>query len=206
MGVDNVEKYMVNVATDLFLTLGFKSVTMDDIAVKMGVSKKTIYNFFENKEQLVNVAVFNLYDAITSGIESIRKQSENPIEELFEIKMFLMQQLKGEKTSPQYQLQKYYPNIHKELIHKQFGFINQTVVKSLNKGVEMGLFRRNIDIDFIARIYYNGINAIKNVELFPQESYPPDKLMASYLEYHLRAIVTEKGRQYLTPILKTAYA
>jgi AcrR family transcriptional regulator len=68
----DLEKSIVVVATELFLSLGFKSVTMDDIAVEMGISKKTIYNFFENKEQLVKKAVFNLYDAITSGIESIR--------------------------------------------------------------------------------------------------------------------------------------
>ena len=202
----DLEKSIVVVATELFLSLGFKSVTMDDIAVEMGISKKTIYNFFENKEQLVKKAVFNLYEAITSGIESIRGQSENPITELFEVKMFLMQQLKGEKASPQYQLQKYYPSIFKELQIKQFDFIKTTVVKSLQKGVEMGLFRPDMNIDFIARMYFNGMTAIKNVELFPNNIYAPEKLMEHYLDYHLRAIVTEKGKLLLNPFLKTAYA
>lgn len=202
----DLEKSIVAIATDLFLTLGFKSVTMDDIAVQMGISKKTIYTFFENKEQLVQAAVFKLYDAITSGIENIRQQSENPITELFEVKMFLMHRLKGEKTSPQYQLQKYYPSIHKELQQKQFQFVTNTVVKSLQKGVEMKLFRSDINIDFIARMYYNGMTAIKNVELFPSENYTAEKLMEYYLEYHLRAIVTDKGKQLLNPFLKTAYA
>jgi len=202
----DLEKSIVVTSTELFLTLGFKSVTMDDIAEEMKISKKTIYTFFANKEALVQSVVFSMYSYITTNLTQIREKASNPISELYEVKMFIMHQLKGEKTSPQYQLQKYYPSIHKELQQKQFQFVTNTVVKSLQKGVEMKLFRSDMNIDFIARMYFNGMTAIKNVELFPSENYTAEKLMEYYLEYHLRAIVTDKGKQLLNPFLKTAYA
>jgi len=94
-------------SSELFLTLGFKSVTMDDIATALGISKKTIYVHFANKTKLVESVTFSLFENICNGIDSICDNSKNPIEELYHIKMFVMKYLKGEKSSPQYQLKKY---------------------------------------------------------------------------------------------------
>lgn len=199
----DLEKSIVNTSTELFLTLGFKSVTMDDIAEEMKISKKTIYTFFANKEALVQSVVFSMYNYITTNLAQIREKANNPISELYEVKMFIMHQLKGEKTSPQHQLRKYYPNIHNELQKKQFDFMTKSVKKSLTKGVEMKLFRPSIDIDFISRMYFNGMVGIKNVDMFPTEKYSPEQLMENYLDYHLRAIVTEEGMKLLSSYIKT---
>ena len=199
----DLEKSIVVTSTELFLTLGFKSVTMDDIAEEMKISKKTIYTFFANKEALVQSVVFSMYSYITTNLTQIRENASNPISELYEVKMFIMHQLKGEKTSPQHQLRKYYPNIHKELQKKQFDFMTKSVKKSLTKGVEMKLFRPSIDIDFISRMYFNGMVGIKNVDMFPIEKYSPEQLMENYLDYHLRAIVTEDGMKLLSSYIKT---
>ncbi|WP_290698932.1 TetR/AcrR family transcriptional regulator [Lacinutrix sp.] len=184
-------------STELFLTLGFKSVTMDDIANEMGISKKTIYKHFTNKTKLVEAATFSLFDNICEGIDGICETSANPIEELYEIKMFVMHHLKNEKTAPQFQLKKYYSSIHEVLKFKQFEKMHECVFESLQKGVEMELFRSNIDIDFISRMYFNGMYGIKDVEIFPQEKFNMEYLMESYLEYHLRAIVTDNGLNIL---------
>ena len=199
----DLEKSIVITSTELFLTLGFKSVTMDDIAEEMKISKKTIYTFFANKEALVQSVVFSMYSYITTNLTQIREKANNPISELYEVKMFIMHQLKGEKTSPQHQLRKYYSNIHNELQKKQFDFMTKSVKKSLTKGVEMKLFRSSIDIDFISRMYFNGMVGIKNVDMFPIEKYSPEQLMENYLDYHLRAIVTEDGMKLLSSYIKT---
>jgi AcrR family transcriptional regulator len=199
----DLEKSIVVTSTELFLTLGFKSVTMDDIAEEMKISKKTIYAFFANKEALVQSVVFSMYSYITTNLTQIREKANNPISELYEVKMFIMHQLKGEKTSPQHQLRKYYPSIHNELQKKQFDFMTKSVKKSLTKGVEMKLFRPSIDIDFISRMYFNGMVGIKNVDMFPIEKYTPEQLMENYLDYHLRAIVTEDGMKLLSSYIKT---
>lgn len=197
----NMREKIINKSAELFLTLGFKSVTMDDIANELGISKKTIYQHFDNKTKLVEATTLNLFNNICDGIDCISEASHNPIEELYDIKMFVMNYLKNEKTSPQFQLKKYYPKIHLQLHMKQFEKMHVSVKESIQKGVDTKLFRENIDVDFISRMYFNGMSGIKDETIFPSNLFTMDYLMESYLEYHLRAICNDKGLQTLNKFI-----
>ncbi|GAA3645586.1 TetR/AcrR family transcriptional regulator [Flavivirga jejuensis] len=188
-------------ATDLFLNYGFKSVTMDDIANNLGISKKTIYQHFDNKIKLVEACSTCLFDFISQGIDNICSLGKNPIEETFSIKQFVMEHLKDEKSSPQYQLQKYYPNIFNTLKNKQFEIMQTCVIDNLNRGIDLGLYRKSIHVEFISRIYFSLILAIKDKELFPNKDFTMPMLMENYLEYHLRGICTPKGLEYLNKFI-----
>ena len=188
-------------SAELFLTLGFKSVTMDDIANEMAISKKTIYVHFANKTKLVEAVTFEVFANICESIDGICDTSPNPIQQLYDIKIFVMQYLKNEKTSPQFQLKKYYPQIYQRLHLKQFEKMHESVQESLQNGVDTELFRSNINVDFISRMYFNGMTGIKDDSYFPSELYTMEYLMESLLEYHLRAIVTEKGLQILNKFI-----
>ncbi|GAB1857000.1 TetR/AcrR family transcriptional regulator [Flavobacteriaceae bacterium MHTCC 0001] len=190
------EKILIG-ATDLFLNYGFKSVTMDDIANKLGMSKKTIYQHFDNKTKLVEATTMYLFDFIANGINQICALEKNPIEEIYSIKQFVMQHLKNEKSSPQYQLQKYYPSICKTLKEKEFAVMQDCVTTNLKRGVDLGLYRPNIHIGFISRIYFNGMISLKDDDLFPKDTYPMPMLMSNYIEYHLRGICTPQGLETL---------
>jgi AcrR family transcriptional regulator len=181
----------------MFITLGFKSVTMDDIARTMGISKKTIYTYFQNKTALVQEATLALFHVIREGIDYISSKDKNPIEELYEIKKFVMLHLKDEGSSPQYQLQKYYPEISKKLKELQFKTMQECTLRNLKKGVAQGLYRSNLNIEFVSRIYFIGVIGTKDETLFPNQTFPKASLMEDYLEYHLRGIVTRKGEQTL---------
>lgn len=200
-----MKESILHKATDLFLTLGFKSVTMDDLAHEMGISKKTIYSHFENKTRLVEECTMNLFWYISKGIDRICSLGKDPIEELYEIKKFVMLHLKDERSSPQYQLQKYYPKIHQTLKESQFEMMQDCVIQNLRKGIEMGIYRENLNIDFVSRIYFAGVNSIKDQTLFPNEKFPITDLMDEYLEYHLRGIVTPKGRQILNETINSIH-
>ncbi|MCK4561333.1 MAG: TetR/AcrR family transcriptional regulator [Flavobacteriaceae bacterium] len=189
-------------AVDLFLNFGFKSITMDDIARDLAISKKTIYSHFSTKLKLVKASTFYVFEQVNTGICSICTVDQNPIEEIYLIKSLVMKQLKGEKSSPQYQLQKYYPKIFEALKQKQFESVNECITKNLKNGIEQGFYRKGIDINLITRLYFNGIMGIKNVELFPTDTFSNTYLMNSYLEYHIRAIATEKGLKTLNEIIK----
>ncbi len=193
---------IVEKANDLFLNLGFKSVTMDDLASEMGISKKTIYTHFQNKTKLVEATTHHLFCKINDGINAILQENLDPIEELYAIKTFVMHHLKNEKTAPLHQLQKYYPKIHTGLKAKQFDVFQECVVDNLKRGIETGVFRKNIDIEFISRIYFIGTNGIKDKTMFPDQSFPVSKLMDDYLEYHILGITTEKGRTILNNLIK----
>lgn len=180
-------------SNELFLNLGFKSVTMDEIAASLGVSKKTIYKYFKNKTELIDTVTHRIFDTICSGIDDICELELNPIEELFSIKRLVLDNLKDEKSSPQYQLQKYYPNIYSKLKEKEFKALGNLFASSIVKGIKTGLFRQELDIDFVLRIFFNGIRGIRDINLFPIEQYNIDELMISFSEYHLRAICTPAG-------------
>jgi AcrR family transcriptional regulator len=187
-------------ATEMFLTYGFKSVTMDDIAEKMSISKKTIYTHFNNKTKLVEETTFGMFECISTGIDKICELNNNPIEELFQIKKFILEHLKDEKSSPIHQLQKFYPKIHSNLTRKQFDIMQGCVVANLERGVLNGIFRKEINIQFITRVYFKGMVGIKDAETFPTEMFSMNYLLENYLEYHVRGIATEKGIQTLEKI------
>jgi AcrR family transcriptional regulator len=192
-----VKEKIVDKATELFLNFGFKSITMDDIARELSMSKKTIYSYFENKSALVSSVTQSIYSTVTSGIDWICQQQLNPIEELYEIKKFVSLQLKDEKSSPQFQLQKYYPEIFQQIKGNNFELIHDITLNNLRRGIEQGLYRDNVNVEFVARIYFIGMTGIKDDTVFPITQFPKINLIESYLEYHLRGIVTKKGLSVL---------
>ncbi|WP_431132619.1 TetR/AcrR family transcriptional regulator [Psychroserpens mesophilus] len=193
---------IINKSEELFLNFGFKSVTMDDLANELGISKKTIYVHFPNKTKLVEATTLHMFETISCGIDCISQLKKNPIEEIFDIKQFVMEHLKNEKSSPQYQLQKYYPKIFATLKTKQFDVMQNCVTENLNRGIKLELYRDNINVDFISRLYFNGMVALKDQDLFPLKSFSMNSLMEYYIEYHLRGICTSKGLETLTKLLK----
>ncbi|MRI00895.1 TetR family transcriptional regulator [Kriegella sp. EG-1] len=198
-----MKEKILNKATDMFLTLGFKSVTMDDLANEMGISKKTIYSHFDNKTNLIAESTSCLFCNISQGIDDICSNNKNPIEELYEIKKFVMMHLKNEKSSPQYQLQKYYPKIYESLKLRQYDVMKECVVHNIKKGIEQKIYRENLNIEFVAKIYFTGVIGIKDQKMFPSDKFPITELMDNYLEYHLRGIVTPKGRKILNTIINS---
>ena len=192
-----MKEALLEKATDLFLTHGFKTVTMDQLAGEMGMSKKTIYTFFNNKSELVDACTNQLFDFISCRVDHICTLGKNPIEEMYEMKRYVMVHLKDERSSPQYQLQKYYPKTFKVLQERQFNMMQNCILKNLQKGISEGIYRENLDPDFIVRIYFSGVNAIKNVDLFPASLNGMVEIMDHYLEYHLRGIVSARGLSIL---------
>ncbi len=198
----NMKQKIIQNATGLFLKLGFKSVTMDDIADEMGISKKTIYIHFKNKTALVKQCTFSVMERITKGIDAICSLDQNPIDELFEIKKFIMTQLENEQTSPHYQLEKYYPEISKTLHQNQFDKMMECTQKNIVKGINQGLYRKNLDPDFMARLYFVGIIGVRNQKIFPIKKFSTKYITDEYLEYHLRGIVTPEGLKSLNKFIK----
>ncbi len=188
-------------ATKLFLNQGFKSVTMDDIAASMGISKKTIYASYSNKNELVHAAGSSLLGNVQCGVAHLVQEHMNPIEELYEIKKYVINHLQGEKTSSIQQLIKYYPKIFNELRSRQFEFMRSCMENNITRGIEQGLFRNNLDVEFISRMYQVGITNIKDETIFPTDKFPHASLYEMYLEYHLRGIVTPEGRKILNQII-----
>lgn len=190
-------------ASELFLTMGVKSVTMDDIAQQMAISKKTIYEYYKNKTALVKATTHYVFEQIQHKIDSIScdECERTPIHTLFHINDFMIKQFR-EDNAPEYQLQKYYPKIFKSLKEKRFKIITEGITENLENGIAIGVYRSDIDIPVIARLYYNSIVAIKSSDVFTSGEYKISQLMRIFTLYHIRAIATSKGLQELETILQ----
>lgn len=175
---------------------------MDEIATDMGISKKTIYAHFSTKTELIEATTNYMFDNISTGINKIRRENKNAIEEHFAIKNFVRDNLRDEKSSPQHQLQKYYPKIYAGITHKQKQLMEEIVKENLAKGIAQGHYRKDIPVDFICRIYFVEMLGIKNRDLFPEDEFSSVRLVDEQLEYHLRAIVTQEGLETLTNYLQ----
>lgn len=189
-------------AIEMFLTLGFKSVTMDDIAAALGISKKTIYQHFANKTELVQAVTLQLFEKIAAGIDTICSSGKNPVEEIFMVRKFLIQNLRNEDASPWYQLQKFFPELHEQLRRRQFEKMHSGMIQNLERGVKQGFYRADIDIEFISRIYFTGLSGIKDMDIFPGAQFRPEELTLKFLEYHFRGISTPAGLLVLRDILE----
>lgn len=194
---------ILETACNLFLKLGFKNVTMDDISKELSISKKTIYTHCANKKELVKETTDFMFDNIQKGIDHIRHKNHNAVNELFEIKKFVLNTLKEDDNSCYFQLQKYFPEISKKLKKKHLRAVNECIKENLKKGIDHKLYRKDIDIDFISRIYFIGITGIKDEEAFPSNLYLQKDLTTNFLDYHIRAIATEKGLKILNQFINT---
>ena len=186
----HMEDKIIIKATEMFLKLGFKSVTMDDIAGEMGISKKTIYKYFINKEVLIEQATGTMHKKLHEKIEGIMTQNFNPIRENFEIRKMFKGMFQSADTSPLYQLKKHYPEIHEKMMCRELEDCHLFLRQNIDRGIYLGLYRKEIDIDNVINFYYTLIFHINENTVSEKET---QELELAVLEYHTRAIATEKG-------------
>lgn len=181
-------------ATEMFLKVGFKSVTMDDIASQMCISKKTIYKYFCNKELLIEETTSTVHTEIHQKIADIVAQNHNAISENFEILKMFKEMFQSTDSSPAYQLKKHYPDIYENVINKEIDECKTLFRKNIEKGIQEGLYRAEIPIDAAVFFYYSLIFVINENISSEKEA---KKLELSALEYHIRAIASAKGIEEL---------
>ena len=177
-------------ATDLFLKLGFKSVTMDDIAGEMCISKKTIYKYFCNKEVLIEESTAEVHKAVHQSIDNIVARNHNAIEENFEIRKMFKEMFKAGDTSPVYQLKKHYPEIYNTVMSREVNECNMVFKQNIEKGIQQELYRKELDIETYVSFYYTLIFSINGNTSSEKEA---KRLELEALEYHTRAMATPKG-------------
>ena len=177
-------------ATDLFLKLGFKSVTMDDIAGEMCISKKTIYKYFCNKELLIEESTNMVHKEVHQIIDSIVAKNYNAIEENFEIRKMFKEMFKAGDTSPVFQLKKHYPEIYDTVMSREINECNIVFKQNIEKGIQQSLYRKETPIDIYVDFYYTLIFSINGSVSSERKA---NELELQALEYHTRAMATAEG-------------
>ncbi|SDW01183.1 TetR/AcrR family transcriptional regulator [Flavobacterium degerlachei] len=186
-----MKEKIIQKASELFLKLGFKSITMDDIASEMCISKKTIYKYFCNKELLVEESTALLHKEVHETIDSILQLNHNAIEENFEIRKMFSEMFKSSADSSTiYQLKKHYPEIYEKVMLAEINECSMWFRQNIIKGIENGLYRKDLDIDSYVKFYYT---LIFNINENTSSEKEAQKLELHALEYHTRAMATQAG-------------
>ncbi|WP_133538013.1 TetR/AcrR family transcriptional regulator [Tenacibaculum caenipelagi] len=193
---------IIDKAGEMFLTLGFKSATMDDIAKELGVSKKTLYKYFPNKTALVDASTEAVHNTISDAIDKVKSQNYNAVEEEFAVKAIFKEMFKNAKTSPMYQLKKYYPETYTKLIEREVCMFRDCNIDNLEKGINQGLYRAEIKSDLLVNFYFTLVFGVFESELYSNDMQEVMQIEYEILEYHIRAIATEKGVKELEKQLK----
>ena len=193
---------IIESALNLFMREGVKTVNMDDISSFMGISKKTLYQYANNKADLVEKA-FRLYQSRILGmISNIQEKNENAIDELFEIDEKLCLMLKNRPPRLINNLKKYYPNVWEILDEIKKKHLFTCITENMDRGKEQGLYRNEVNSNIIAKLMMNTVDALVDDATFPLTQYDFKSLLKENRIYHIRGIATDKGIKYLEQKLK----
>ena len=193
---------IIESALNLFMREGVKTVNMDDIASFMGISKKTLYQYVNNKADLVEKA-FRLHQyRILGMISNIQEKNENAIDELFEIDEKLCLMLKNRPPRLINNLKKYYPNVWEILVEIKKKHLFTCITENMDRGKEQGLYRNKANSNIIAKLMMNTVDALVDDSTFPLTQYDFKSLLEENRVYHIRGIATDKGIKYLEQKLK----
>lgn len=198
---DDLKNILLKVR-ELYKKYGIKSITMDDVASELGISKKTLYQFVTDKDDLVGKFIDNEIELRQEEISKCFKIGFNAIEELVEISIFMNKMLRDQNPATEYDLRKYYPHHYQKTVKTRRERMYKYVLLNLIKGKEEGLYREDMNEEVIAKLYLSRSENIHFSELFTVEEFTSIKLFVEFLTYHVRGIATEKGISVLEKKIK----
>lgn len=172
---------------------GIKSVTMDDIAREMGISKKTLYQYVENKSDLIGQIFQEKIKNEKQCMADIREAATDAVDEILRIARYVIQELRQMSPTVMYDLRKYYRDTWRQMEALHQRHIYQLIRENLERGQAEGLYRENIDVDIIAKLYVAKTPLVVDEDIFPTREYNVEKLFEEYMMYHIHGIASAEG-------------
>ncbi|MFP4469382.1 MAG: TetR/AcrR family transcriptional regulator [Bacteroidales bacterium] len=180
----------------LFKNYGIRSVSMDDIARELGMSKKTLYGYVSNKADLIANALRMSTESFDEWMGHLRAQDLNAIDELLEVSKRVNEEQSKFNPSNLFELNKYYPQLLKDHVTQEKKLVYNYCRQNLLLGMEQGLYRDDLNVDLISELYIQKIGAIHETEFLEQEKFSFAKIFEVMFENHIRGIANENGIAY----------
>jgi len=194
--MDERLKHILEGSLQTFMSLGLRSVTMDDIATRLGVSKKTLYRYVKDKEDLIKQSMELFHQQECNFIESVKSQDLNAIDENFEISKKLIAELQNIHPSVLFDMNKYYPEVRTLFENYKLEVVFEWVKDNLQRGIKEGLYRDDMDVDIISALYILRMDDVFNMEFFPRSNYSFLQVYLETFRYHIRGIASDEGLKY----------
>lgn len=192
-----IEDRILAGAQELFFKYGIKSITMDDIAKHLAISKKTIYLYFKDKNEVVETLMKARLKTDECEMHHSAMKSRNVIEEVFSIMNHISVMFSQMNPILFYELQKYHPNAWKLFKTFKEECVERMVEDSIKRGIREGLVRSDIDTRVIARMRMETLEMGLNPELFPPDKFKIVDVQLALLDHFLHGICTIKGHKMI---------
>ena len=191
------ELELIASVAQLFMRLGIKSLTMDEIARQLGVSKKTLYKYASDKKELVSKAVQLAIDEEESLLSEMHEANGNAIDKIFAINTMISEKLQSIQPAVIFDMQKYYPEAWAIMEEHKSVFIHNQIKENLEEGIKQGLNRNNMNPELVSRIYVTLINSIFDSPIYSLSNHSFKETHTEVARYHLRGITNKKGVEYM---------
>lgn len=189
-------------SSEVFMRYGLKSVTMDDIAREIKVSKKTIYKYVKDKSDLLCNVMQGNCTCDVMVIDEILDLKLNAIDEIIEIGRYVAGQLKMMHPSIHYDMEKYYPEVWQLFETHKTNYLYGCVADNMARGIKEGLYRDNLNIEIMVKLYLSKIDLVFDATIFPPNKFNFVEVYIELLRYHIKGIASDNGVEYLRNEIK----
>ncbi len=183
-------------AMEMFQRYGLRTMTMDDVCRELSMSKKTLYQYFRNKADLVDQAVRHVFSVHQRSMDQIGAEHENAIDRMINRYSFLMRMMESHGPNMMFPLKKYYPKTYEWLFAKRQETMMDALVQTLRDGQAQRLFRDDLNPELVARIHFTTMVGIADAELSNESFGQRKELIWTAISLFIRSISTAQGLQY----------
>lgn len=185
---------ILGAAIELFRQYAFKTITMDDIARRAGISKKTLYQHFANKNEVVTETVNWYRDKIAAECVNIMAESENAIQAMVRVMGMFDNINRQMNPLAMLEMERFFPEANKQFRSKMEDDI-ENIRNNMEWGIKEGLYRADVDADFMARFRLDLSLVCYTPSLFIREKHDLTTVARAISEHFLYGIMTPKGEK-----------
>lgn len=191
--MDEIKQKIVIAANELFIKYGIRSVTMDDIARHLGMSKKTIYQSFSEKDEIVALGMRMHCDMWEKKSEEIVSSTGNAIEELIRYSMVIRDQMRKMNPNMMFDMYKYHHATWEEWVKYKREVIRQRVMDTIDRGVKEGYFRTDLNKDILATLRVELLELAFNDSVFPHDKHTLEDVQLQLFDHFIYGCLNRKG-------------
>lgn len=191
----DVKERILEKADELFNRYGIRSVSMDEMASQLGMSKKTLYQYFADKEELVDAVLSSTLIKNKQDCQDARKAAENAIHEVF-ISFDRVQEMFSQMNPAMFfDLQKYHPNVYRKFHEYKYTFLYQIIRANIETGIKQELYRPEVDVDILTRLRIETVMLPFDATVFPNNRTQLIHIEQQILDLFLFGMTTPKGQK-----------
>lgn len=190
-----INERIIVAADSLFMKYGARSVTMDDIARELSVSKKTIYQYYKDKDEIVTLVSKAHIDQEKKEFTEISETSDSAIEEIFKISQCIRKMVTEINPSLLFDLQKYHRKAWDLYLDYKTEFIKNSVVSNLDRGIKEGCYREELDAEVIATYRVEQVQMAFDDKIFPTKKFKFPQVQMQLFDHFIHGLLTDKGRK-----------